>query len=297
MLTDRFSEYFFAYSKRYLLVALFIPASFAPALLAQNKVPVESLNADTPATQENSINQRLSKVENLLESKGLFSLLQQLETLQQEISELRGQIEVNVHVIETMQKRQRDLYIDMDRRIQRAEKKDPSNQSSIENQLSDTVTDQSTQENQEPAEETTQPIITDSNQATLATQNPDKLQLQAEYQRAFELLKRSKYTQAIKAFNTFLENYTENDYSDNAQYWVAEAYYAQSNYEKSIETYQKLIRNYPKSQKLSQSLLKIGYSYEELDQPNKAKLWYLDVRQRFPGSTVSRLAEERLKRI
>lgn len=291
MLTDRFSVSFFAYSKRYLLVAL-----FAPALFAQNKVPVESLDAPT---QQNSINQRLVKIESLLQNKGLLDLLQQLENLQQEVAELRGQIEVNHHLIETMQNRQRDLYIDIDRRIQRAEQQYTSNQSSIKNsqdQLNNTVADQPTQENQVSVN-TSQQIITENNTETLATQNPNQLQIKAEYNRAFELLKRSKYNQAIKAFNAFLKTYAESQYSDNAQYWIAEAYYAQSSYEKSIEAYKALINSYPESQKLSQSLLKIGRSYEELGKPDKAKLWYVDVKQRFPGSTASRLAEDRLKRI
>ena len=301
---------------RYLLIALFAPALFAqnatPAFVVQNNPPVESLYPDDAAgsTQQKLINQRLSKIENLLQSKGLISLLQQLETLQQEVAELRGQIEVNTHKIETMQKRQRALYIDIDNRIQSVEQKYTSHQSgtqrsgtqnSQDDQRVNTVAEQSTEESPEdnpvPAASSEQTIAA-NNTETLAVQESDQSQIQqAEYQRAFELLKNSKYSQAIKALGTFLQDHPQSKYSDNAQYWLAEAYYAQNNYGKSIETYKTLIKDYPESQKLPQSLLKIGYSYEELNQLEQAKLWYIDVKQRFPDSTASRLAADRLKRI
>ena len=58
-----------------------------------------------------------------------------------------------------------------------------------------------------------------------------------------------------------------------------------------------LVSNYPDSQKVPHGLLKIGYSYQELGEADTAKLWYTDVRQRFPGTTASRLAHDRLKNI
>ena len=48
-------------------------------------------------------------------------MLQQVEALEMEISRLRGEVEVQNHVLEQIKKRQRDLYTDIDQRLQRIE--------------------------------------------------------------------------------------------------------------------------------------------------------------------------------
>jgi TolA-binding protein len=68
-------------------------------------------------------------------------------------------------------------------------------------------------------------------------------------------------------------------------------------FEPAIIEYEKLIQNYPKSQKLTHALLKIGYSYHELGQIDKAKATLEDLKNRYPDTTAARLAEERLQRI
>ena len=64
---------------------------------------------------------RLESIEELLSNQGLLEMLQQMETLEQEVSRMRGELEVQNHVLEQIKKRQRDLYKDIDRRLQRFE--------------------------------------------------------------------------------------------------------------------------------------------------------------------------------
>ena len=73
--------------------------------------------------------------------------------------------------------------------------------------------------------------------------------------------------------------------------------YVKSQYEDAIREDNNLVSNYQESKKVPHGLLKIGYSYQELGKAEEAKLWYTDVRQRFPGTTASRLADDRLKHI
>ena len=68
-----------------------------------------------------AIRARLENIEQLLANQGLLEMLQQLEALQGEINRLRGEIEVQNHALEQMKKRQRDLYTDVDRRMQQLE--------------------------------------------------------------------------------------------------------------------------------------------------------------------------------
>jgi tol-pal system protein YbgF len=258
-------------------------------------------------------------------------MLQQIELLQQEIAKLRGEIEVNNHVIDQMKNRQRDLYTDIDRRLQSIENlaienrsptakttdsnpsletlgqvetvSPPQNQNQTQTEAVALTLEQTDTQMQEP--QTPEPQVASTTTETTSEPGSEpakntesnEVQIQAEYQQAFKLLKQSQYDQAIKAFNTFLQVHPENQYSDNAQYWMAEALYVKRQYEDAIKEYNILLANYPESQKVPHGLLKIGYSYQELGKADEAKLWYTDVRQRFPGTTASRLANDRLKHI
>ena len=52
---------------------------------------------------------------------GVVQLMNQIESLQAEISKLRGQLEVLSNGLENAQKRQRDMYLDLDTRLRRIE--------------------------------------------------------------------------------------------------------------------------------------------------------------------------------
>ncbi|MCY4339130.1 MAG: tol-pal system protein YbgF [Gammaproteobacteria bacterium] len=80
--------------------------------------------AQEPVAPEPTLEQRLQRIENALSNQGLLQMLQQLESLQLEISRLQGAVEVQTHTLEQLKKRQRDMYADMDRRLQRVESPD-----------------------------------------------------------------------------------------------------------------------------------------------------------------------------
>ena len=62
---------------------------------------------------------RLSALEATVRSKGLLDLFTQVEGIRSDISTLRGQLEVLHNDMETTQKRQRDLYVDLDTRMRK----------------------------------------------------------------------------------------------------------------------------------------------------------------------------------
>lgn len=313
-----------------LLSTLFAVVCFTMTLF----VPVHSADAD--------VMQRLERLERLLQSQGLLDMLQQIEAAQQELSSLQGEIEFQNHTLEQLKKRQRDLYTDIDQRLQTLERggvvenaqvtdiimiESSDNNSpplqTLEPIGSDirttTVTQQSdnslmvevieTETVMAPAEVVSTEQVTDTaaqsdNNVEDATQVPmevsielDPVQIRAQYQQAFNLLKQSQYEQAIKAFREFLLSNPQSDYSDNAQYWLGEAFYVTRQFEPALEEYNKLLVNYPDSKKLTHSLLKIGFCYHELGQLDEAVLRLEKLKQQHPGTTAARLAEERLKKI
>ncbi len=288
--------------------------------LSYAKAPVSNAAND-------EITGRLARIEQLLQSQGLLDMLQQLDSLQQEIRKLRGEIEQQNHSLDQLRKRQRALYNDVDQRMQRFEGRGsafapspaetgPANpplqtlapvtglrdttvsQHADSSLTIETVTTPHVQQSVRPATKRPHTMVNPNTVTGVETMDAyDPALARTEYQNAFNLLKQSRHDQAIKAFREFLAANPLSEYSDNAQYWLGEAYYVMRQFESALVEYEKLTTTYPDSQKVTHSLLKIGYSYHELGQIDEAKRHLQDLKQRYPGTTAARLAQDRLKTI
>lgn len=122
----------------------------------------------------------------------------------------------------------------------------------------------------------------------------DDAKSEAAYRDAFGALKSGEYDKAITALSAFQQQYPNSQYGDNAQFWLAEAHYVKRDFAAALPEYQKMMTNYPASKKLSHAMLKIGYSYLELGQPDQARGVLEDLQRRFPGSAAAQLAAQRL---
>jgi tol-pal system protein YbgF len=285
--------------------------------------------------------QRLDRIERLLQSQGLLDMLQQIESLQQEMSAIRGDIEFQNHTLEQLKKRQRNLYTDTDQRLQALERKGIDTSSLISDinfietesdgtpplqtlkpvdagisassataiaeniptfeVIENTSAAPTLKEAPEAQNVMTEPVTTSKEDLALAAIDTstqlDPIQIRAQYQQALKLLKATQYQQAIKAFREFLMSSPDSEYSDNAQYWLGEAFYVSRNFEQALLEYNNLLSNYPDSRKLSHSLLKIGFCYYEMGQISEASIRLEKLKQEHPGTTAARLADERLKKI
>src|SRR5882762_6862739 len=82
---------------------------------------VELLRQQVEASQK-ALEDRLGKLESSTGERGaLLDLAGQLEGLRSEIARMRGQIEVLANQIETADRRQKDLYVDIDTRLRKRE--------------------------------------------------------------------------------------------------------------------------------------------------------------------------------
>ncbi len=280
------------------------------AMAAERAAPV------TEAGSSAAIQQRLDNIERMLQNQGLLDMLQQLQALQREVADLRGQVELNNHEIEKLKEQQRQLYSDIDKRLQSGAPQIPP---ATEPPVSPPLDEMAPAENVTPAgpqadsalsvENVTPPApetapdtaaVAESTEIPAAPAEPaapvNPLEAQAQYQAAFTLLKQADYDQAITAFDRFLGQYPDSQYAENAQYWMAEALYVKRRFNEAITEYMKLVSTYPQSQRVPHSLLKIGYSYFELNQPEDAKKVLQDLIQKYPGTTAASDAETRLKR-
>ena len=117
---------------------------------------------------------------------------------------------------------------------------------------------------------------------------------QQAYDQAFDLLKQSRYEEAIAAFKEFLTTYPRSALADSAQYWIAEARYVNRAYEAALHEYNTLIRRYPASRRLPDAMLKVGYIHYDNQQWQEARRALNAVVVRYPGSRVAVSAKMRL---
>ncbi len=217
---------------------------------------------------------RLERIESLLQNQGLVELMQQLQSLQTELQELRGDVEKHTNDLEGIQKRQRELYLDIDRRLNDLQLQSNAALPAV---------------NGNPPPEVAAPAGTG-----LA---PGGDQERAGYMNAFEILRESRYAEAIQSFTLFLQQYPSGKYANNAQYWLAEAYYASGDMDKAYAEFEKVINLYPASSKIPDAKLKLGYTHYELQQWAKARDVLTGVMTSYPNSSFALLAEKRLNRM
>jgi len=309
----------------------FLSLVLCTAVYAEETLITES---NTPVSEpiKKDLNGRLARVEKILDSRALLDMFELLESLKKEVNFLRGKIEVQTYTLERLKEKQRELYTDIDNRLQRAESNKFKVRLSSPIEVIEPIANQDgssplkivepiANQNSSSPLEVLEPIVnqnslspkifsgeqgliveTDSEFIDKKVINAEKKvfdpqNAEAVYQRAFNLLKKSQYDQAKKAFKNFLKNYPESDYSDNAQYWLGETNYVMQKYDIAINEYQALLSIFPNSKKVSHALLKIGYSYAELGNVSDAEKILIEVVQEYPGTTAARLAEERLRKI
>lgn len=261
------------------------------------------------AENEQTLDSRLQRVERLVNSKGLVDIMVRVESIQAELQRLVGEIELQKHSLEGIKKRQRDLYLDIDRRLLQLERRSGTSTDSRSRLSPAAPMTQKTEvttrpmapkqvakvmktEPVKPAASVKVPVAVKMNEA-----KSDLKSEQVAYQNAFDLMRSLRYDKATIAFRQFLNDYPDGRYAHIAQYWVAETSYQTRKFDVAVKDYEDLINKYPKSPKRADALLKIGYSQFELKAFDKSKAVLEKLIQTYPGTTEAGQAQNLLQKI
>jgi tol-pal system protein YbgF len=114
------------------------------------------------------------------------------------------------------------------------------------------------------------------------------------YMEAYQAYKSNDMETAREMFNAVLENYPENEFSDNARFWIGETYYREKRYEDAILAYDELLKKNPKSDKVSGALLKQGLAFHELKRDDLARTILEDLIRRYPDTKQAQIAKRKL---
>ena len=118
-----------------------------------------------------------------------------------------------------------------------------------------------------------------------------------DFESSFELLRKGDYVSAEVALRDYIESFPQATYTDDAKFWLAESLFAQGKFSEALEIFNLIINEYPDSEKMMESILKSGFSHQELGDLTTAKAIFQRVIREYPNSSASSLAKQRLNKI
>jgi tol-pal system protein YbgF len=252
--------------RRFAFAAALGLAAVSPALAqglfddGEARRRIDTLRQQVDANQR-TIDERLGRIESAATDRGaILELSSQLEALRNDIARMRGQLEVLTNQAESADKRQKDLYLDIDTRLRKLEQ--TREQAAIE-KLAPTEAEASPAENK-------------------------------AYQAALDQFKLGNYPLAVSAMQGFLVTYPSSPLASNAQYWVGMAYSGQRDYKNSIIAQRKLLATWPDSAKAPDAMLSIASAQETMGDRRSAQKTLEELVSRYPGSSAATSAKQRL---
>jgi tol-pal system protein YbgF len=201
--------------------------------------------------------QRLDQqVQQAADKKAVIDLAGTIDQLRTEIARMRGQIEELSYKIDTLDKRQKDLYVDLDARLRKFEQVDHEKDKAA--------------------------------QASAAEQQA--------YDTSIAQFKAGNYGSAVQGLQAFITQYPSSKLVPSAQYWVGNAYYALRDYKASITAQQRVVDNWPGDPKAADAMLGIASSQAELGDVNASRKTLQTLVQKYPNSQAADQAKQRLAR-
>lgn len=217
------------------------------------------------------------------------ALLDKIQSLQQEVQELRGQLELQAHDLKLLQEQQLSFYKDLDARLRGTPAKSIATGPVTDLNSADIPPIPANASNETAAIPAT-PVILPVTQQT--TSNPANEQI--GYLAAYDLVKNKQFDKALIEMQSFVNKYPHGGYSANAQYWLGELYMVKNNYPQAIDHFNVVLQEFPSSSKSAASLLKIGYALAASGKTPEARLKLQEVIKKYPDTSTARLAATKL---
>lgn len=288
---------------------------FVLLFLLSSNVGYASLFGDNEARQQidalhkqvSDMEARIAKMEQTLGSQGLLDLYSKVETLEQELGKLNGQIEMLTNENSMLQKRQRDFYIDLDNRLRHIEQPGSKQSSSLPAENSANVSGHSAAAAVAPPDDVAAADPEAVPESAVSTAEPGSDAVAANngyvaagsgeadvYKEAYDLFKNGEYASSIAHFEAFLQNFPQSNLAPAAAYWIGNARYAMRDYQLAVEAQKQLIGKYPDSNKVPDAYLNMASSLYEMGDSKTSKTTLENLLAKYPNSDAAKKAKQRL---
>lgn len=258
------------------------------------------------STAKPSLEERIEHVERLLENKVTIETLNEVETLKSDVQTLHGKLDEQQHAIEMLTKKQEKLFLDLEQRINQAPKatSPQTGQYNYPSKYSTAIVDHGSVIASDIAKLPEKSVIPIPGSKIGAEQSNSTAE-QELYNEAYKLVDTKRYNDALVALQDFLWKFPDGQYAANANYWLGEIYLSEwhndrenkVNLEKSVSCFKTVTIKYAKHHKAADSLLKLGIIESERENWKAAKEYFMELKQKYPGSSRAHMADARLKKI
>jgi tol-pal system protein YbgF len=267
---------------------------------------IVQLRAQMADTQR-AIDARVGELEAQAKNRSIIDLFNQVETLKTEFAKLRGQIELLQNEMENTQKRQRDLYVDLDGRLRKVE---------AEQAAAAAARAAAAAAAQPPPASMPPSVVGPAGTAASAGAAPpgavdpnramppgavvappaafDPIAEQRAYDQGLEHFRAGRFAEAVTAFQLFTRNFPRSTLVPSAQYWIGNSLYATRDFRGAITIQRQLIAQYPDSAKASDALLNIASAQSELGDLQAARTTLQEVASKYPATEAGAKAKQRL---
>jgi len=277
--------------------------------VSANTVPVTDLVNDTAAQSNPSLQfmqadpiapvtvDLATNTGNTNANAQIFDLV---EMLQQEVQQLRGQVEELSYNLGKLKEDQKQRYLDLDRRIVSLSTATPVTKESRVVSATDQTTQLQTVASQVNDSLTAVPVTpatetSTTETQTLAVQAPsDPEAAKVAYKAAYALIRKRQFDASVVALLAFVKNFPQSDLVGNAYYWLGEVYMVQGDASLAVVSFEYVISKFPQHRKIPDALYKAGVAYQNTGNVDKANQLLQRVLAEYPESSAARLALEKV---
>lgn len=93
---------------------------------------------------------------------------------------------------------------------------------------------------------------------------------------------------------SFLLKYPKHELADNALYWIGESYYAEEGFSDALRYFQRIIDEYPDSNKVPDAMVKAAVTLQRIGEPDQGRFLLNQVIKVYPGTQSAEVARQKL---
>ena len=232
-------------------------------------------------------------------SQMLIDQSRQMEQMNRDVAELRGHIELLANQVSLLEKRQKDLYMDIDSRLQPIEASRQRTTSPPLSAPSPKPATPSTTETKPVEKVEVVPVVIPHTPPDISAQ-PQTLSVDPAvalkaYEAALDLFKAGKYKEAANAFNQFGQNFGTSEQAQTAQFWLGNSYYALGDCVQVIISQQHLLAKWPSSTRAPDAMLNIANCQAEMGEKKDSQKTLKDLVDKYPESKAAGTAKQQIK--
>ena len=129
------------------------------------------------------------------------------------------------------------------------------------------------------------------------TARPEPVDVEHLYSKAQGLLQEKSYREAIIRLEQAAALTDSTEMKAKCLYWIGECYYAQSAFQRALEFFSMVVKDYPAEPKAPDALLKLGFTYYELQEYDKCMQVLEEFIEEYPSHSRVDLAKERVQSV